>query len=138
MMLSRLYRPKFLRFSRKADNAHDLYWALCDAQQKHAYEAMSREDKMARLHEIGAGLATVEEALATWRAKVPAWERAQAEREPPDHAKVVMQAYLDRIGDPRPMIAALEEVKREREAERDWLLEHLSSTADWGRAGGPR
>ena len=119
------YVAKYVDSRVKADDAHDLYRALCDAHQKQAYEAMSREDKMASLHEIGAGLATVEEALAQWRAKVPAWERAQAERGPPDHDTVVLQAYLDSVGDPRPMIATLEEVTREREAERDWLLEHL-------------
>jgi hypothetical protein len=119
------YVAKYVEYQAKADNAHDLYWALCDANQKRAYEAMSREEKLARLHEIGASLAKVEEELAKWRAKVPAWEGEQATREPPDADKAVMQAYLESFGDPRPMIATLEDVKREREAERDWLLDHL-------------
>ena len=86
---------------------------------------MSREEKLARLREIGARLAKAEEELAKWHAKVPAWEGEQARREPPDADKALLQAYLESVGDPRPMIATLEDFKREREAERDWLLERL-------------
>jgi hypothetical protein len=86
---------------------------------------MSYEEKLARLYELGAGLIKVEEEIAKWRAKVPAWEREQAEREPPDPNKAMIQDYLNSFGDPHPMIATLEDVKHEREAERDWLLERL-------------
>jgi hypothetical protein len=119
------YVAKYIEYRTKADNTHELYLALCDSNQKRAYEAMSREEKLARLREIGTDLAAVEDEIAKWRAKVPAWEREQAEREPPDPDKAVLQAYLDSFGDPRPMIATLEDLKRGREAERDWLLEYL-------------
>jgi hypothetical protein len=119
------YVAKYVEYRAKADNAHDLYWALCDANKKRAYEAMSREEKLAWLSALGDRLAAVKEEIAKWRAKVPAWEREQAEREPPAPDKALMQAYFDSFGDPRPMIATLEDMKRAREAERDWLLEHL-------------
>jgi hypothetical protein len=120
------YVAKYVEYRAKADNAHDLYGALCDAQQKHAYEAMSREDKLARLRQISDALTRIAAALVQWRAKVPAWEREQAAQEPArteGHARV--QAYMAGLSDPRPLIATLEEAKRAREAERDWLLEPI-------------
>jgi hypothetical protein len=119
------YVEKYIEYRTKADNAHDLYEVLRDWNQKQAYEAMSREEKLARLHEIGTGLAKIEEEIATWRAKVPAWERKQAEREPPEPDRAIVQAYIDHMGDPKPMIETLEDFKCEREAERDWLMERL-------------
>jgi hypothetical protein len=122
---SNWYVAKYIEYQTKADNAHKLYLALCDAHRKRAYEAMSREERLTRLREIGAGLAAIEDEIAGWRAKIPAWEREQVEREPTDPDKAVLQAYLDSFGDPRPIVATLEDLKREREAERDWLLEYL-------------
>jgi hypothetical protein len=37
------YVAKYLEYRAKADNAHDLYWALCDANQKRAYEAQTQQ-----------------------------------------------------------------------------------------------
>jgi hypothetical protein len=120
------YVAKYVEYRAKADNAHDLYWALSDAHQKGAYEAMSREDKLARLRQIGDALARTAEEITKWRAKVPAWALKQAEQEPAQtEGHALAQAYMASISDPRRMIATLEKVKREQEAERDWLLEQL-------------
>jgi hypothetical protein len=120
------YVAKYVEYRAKADNAHDLYWALCDAQKKRAYEAMSREEKLSRLHQVGDHLARADEELVKWRAKLPAWEREQEEQDPAKtKGDALAQAYMASLSDPRPMIATLEDAKREREAERDWLLEHI-------------
>src|ERR671925_1343302 len=40
------YVAKYVEYRAKADNARDLYWALCDAHTKGAYETMSREEML--------------------------------------------------------------------------------------------
>jgi hypothetical protein len=119
------YVAKYVEYRAKADNAHDLYWALTDATQKTDWEGLDREGKLAQLHHIGERLKVVDELLAQWRAKVPAWELKQAEQEPPRTTKAAILAWMDGFSDPHPMIATLEDAKRERETERDWLLDQL-------------
>jgi hypothetical protein len=119
------YVEKYCEYQAKAENTRDLYWVLKDAEKKQTWEALDREGKLAQLQAIGERLKVVDTELAAWLDKVPAWRRQEVEREPPTTPKEAVLAWIDGGSDPRLMIELIEEMKRECEAERDWLLERL-------------
>ena len=88
------YVAKYVEYRAKADNVHDLYWALCDVNQKWACEAMSREEKLTRLSALGDALVSVEAEIGTWRAKLPAWRHEQAERDHLHRGRRTRAAYF--------------------------------------------
>lgn len=120
------YVEKYEYYAAKSSDTRDLYWSLHDTAEKRAWEALDRDGKLAQLHEIAKYLDRTKELIQEWRAKIPAWERQRDERGPGQtDAEAYLQEWMDRFSDPRPMIETLEESLRDREADRDWLLDHI-------------
>jgi hypothetical protein len=109
----------------KASDARDLYWSLRDLEKKRAWEALDRDGKLAQLHELSTRLERTKALILEWHAKVPAWDRKLAEREPAQTPEAQIQVWMDHFSNPYPMIETLEEARQEMESERDWLLARL-------------
>jgi hypothetical protein len=72
--LMQWYLDKYEYYAAKASDTRDLYWSLKDAAKKRAWEALSRDEKLAVLHEIGGRMRFMEQTIREYRAKIPAWE----------------------------------------------------------------
>jgi hypothetical protein len=119
------YVDKAQYYTAKASDARDLYWSLHDEAEKRAWEALDRDGKLAQLRKISERFDITKRLIQEWRAKLPAWERQDAERGPARTPEEQVQAWMERFSNPHPMIEMLEASGQEREAERDWLLDRL-------------
>jgi hypothetical protein len=119
------YVDKYRYYSAKASDTGDLYWSLADAAKKRGWEALSREGKLATLHEIGGRITTIEGILREYRAKIPAWERELAEHGPISTTEDQVWAWVHAHANPHAMVKTMTKALQDAESERDWLLDHL-------------
>jgi hypothetical protein len=92
------YRASAAYYTARATDTHDLYGALRQVAEQQAWLALNREGKLAKLRELGQLIAMGRSALHD-----PLW-----------------QDLLQAKG-----LKKVEDVMRDRQADRDWLLAHV-------------